>query len=145
MTKKCDEQVIEENIEEINEMLETEKGFLGKIKQKVYLSNGFMTKAKGWIDKTEWHATAIGISWASLAFAFPTPFDAMFIVSYGLFMKKVVDGEAFPNSQLGDSASQFAYTLPFYTVTVWYFILFTDFGVESIDVGSMIISMIVGG
>jgi len=137
---------IEDKINEMEESLDDRKskGFVSKLKQKIWLSNGFMTKAKGWIDKTEWHAVAISVSWASLPFAFPTPFDAMFIISYGLFIKKIVEGEAFPNSQLGDPASQFAYSLPFYAVTVWLFIVFTEFSVESIEVGRALIAAFAG-
>lgn len=135
----------EDEIEEkINEL---EKSFDNRIDEtadNIEESNGFLTKKNGWIDKSEWHATAMSIAWASLAFAFTTPFDALFIVTYAIFMKRIIDGKAFDGSQLGDIRSQFAYSITFYSLTSWAFILFTDRSVESIDVGRMIITALVG-
>jgi len=122
----------------------SDRNILQKIKCYVWKSNGFLTKAKGWIDKTEWHAVAISSSWAALPFLMPSPMDAIFVITYAIYMKRIVEGDAFEGTQLNDPVSQFAYNLPVYTLTVFLLTEHTRYSIQSIEVGRIIVSMFAG-
>lgn len=136
---------VEKKLEQIEEELENDLEEMGEDTRKgVIESDGFLTKAGALVDRVEWHALAISTAWASLPFAFPTPLDAVFVITYALFMKKVINGEMFDGTQLGDPADQFAYSIVPYAITIWLFVEFTGYSIESIEVGRMLVAMFAG-
>lgn len=115
------------------------------LEERVRESNGFMTKTGSLLSTKEWHASAIGIAWAILSYIMPTPLDAAFVITYLLFLRKVIQGEAFKGSQLGDARSEVAYNIMFYAVTAVIFETQSGFSIEPIEVGAALIQILLGG
>jgi len=115
-----------------------------KLEERVRESNGFMTKTGSLLSTKEWHASAIGISWATLSYIMPTPLDAAFVITYLLFIRQVVKGKAFTGSQLGDARSEMAYNLGFYAFTALLLEVYSSYSVESMEIGTALIRVLVG-
>lgn len=115
------------------------------LEERVRESNGFMTKTGSLLSTKEWHASAIAIAWATLSYIMPTPLDAAFVITYLLFLRKVIQGKAFSGSQLGDARSEVAYNLMFYAVTAVLFETYTRYSIESMEIGSALIRVLIGG
>jgi len=157
-----EEKEIEQNIEEIEDMLEqnmqeeSEKtGFVNRIKlykekalNRVWVSNGFITKKNGWYSKSEGHALGIGASMIGLGYILPTPLGEFSILAFLLMLRtgfnKIMKNEKITGN-LGDVMHDMAYTLVAAFATAIIMDQYTGYSLSEVDVGKMMAQILLGG
>jgi len=160
---------IEQNIEEIEDMLEQnmkqnsnnegndekETGILSKIialpqklLDRVWVSNGFITKKNGWYSKSEGHALGIGASMIGLGYILPTPLGEFSILAFLLMVRtgfnKIMKNEEI-TGHLGDVMHDMAYTLVAAFATAIIMDQYTGYSLSEVDVGKMMAQILLGG
>jgi len=142
-------QELERQIEELKEeSQEKEKSRLEKLKDWIKRRNGLATAKGKYLDKSEIHAIALGVSPIGLAYILPTPVGELFILMLLGWMriasKKWFHGENL-HGHLGDVAHEMAYTVSFAFLTAIFFHYRTGFSLSSVDLQRVVTMLLVGG
>lgn len=110
-------------------------------------SNGFLTAEGRFLDRAEWHATAIGVSMIGMGYLFPSPIGEFFVIMLLVMLRtglKTCTGERHLKGHLGDVIHEWAYTASFAFITALYFEFLTGFILSEIDFSRIVLAMLGG-
>lgn len=125
---------IEKRINEISEAIE----------QRHEQSNGFLNKSGGHYSNAEGHAVFIGLSTVGLAYVFPHPLGEFVVIAWLLLLRTIYKNLGDLEGHMKDIAHEYAYMISAAFVTAVFFDRFTDYSLQTIEVGELIARLLLG-